>query len=397
VFVLLGAAAVACGPLVNDPTLAGDAGQPDVAQPADAQGESALAEASLDASSGDGDEGSVVSEAACNGDLTSDPNNCGTCGHACRYGACALGRCESWLVSNAGSVAQLAADTNYVAWSDGSGLTEISLSKTPVDRSGASLFAGAGVGPAFGAGSIAWLSPGLTVVVSPEAMGGAGMPQASLPAGTVPSHFGLSSDGTTAYFLAPSAGGVDLFGCPLTGMGSTCSSLKTVAPTGSPGALAVTSHLVFSLVNAGTSSTIICYDVDIQQANLAFQTGTNFGVLARDDTYLYWTSGVAPNIAINQIGQDGGPVQMVASALTETVQALDTDGTNVYYSTGNGTSATLWSAPIGGGATPVRLYQTSEPAGAIPAVVAAGGAVYFADVAGGSPATSKILGIVPPP
>jgi hypothetical protein len=299
-------------------------------------------------------------------------------------------------VSNGGNVVQLAADASYVAWSDGSGLAEVSLSKTPVDRSGASLFAGAGVGPALAAGSIAWLSPGLTVLVSPEAMGGAGMPQASLPTGTVPSHFGLSLDGTTAYFLAPSAASVDLFGCPLTGASSTCSSLYNVAPSGSPAALAVTSHLVFSLVNAGTNSTIICYDVDIQEANPAFQTGTNFGVLARDDTYLYWTSGVSPNIVINQTDQNSGPVQTVVSGLTETVQALGTDGTNVYFSTGNGTAATLWSAPIAGGAAPLRLYQTTEAAGTIPAVVAAGGAVYFADVAGGSPATSKILGIVPP-
>jgi hypothetical protein len=299
-------------------------------------------------------------------------------------------------VASAGRVAQLAADANYVSWSDGSGLAEVSLPKTSVDRSAASLFAGAGVGPALAAGSIAWLSPALAVMVSPEATGGAGMAQASLPGGTTPSHFGLSSDGTTAYFLAPSSSGVDLFGCPLTGASSTCSSLETVAPGGSPAALVVTDHLVFSLVNAGTSSTIICYDVNIQAANLAFQTGANFGPLARDSTYLYWTSGVSPNIAINQIGQDGGPVQMVASALSDGVDALDTDGRNVYFSTGSGTSATLWSVPVAGGATPVRLYQTTEAAGSIPAVVAAGGAVYFADVASGSPPTSMIRGIVPP-
>jgi hypothetical protein len=367
---------------------AADGGQTgDVAQTADADDD---ATSSVDAP------GDAPVDASCNADLTSDPNNCGTCGHSCRYGACALGRCESWLVASAGNVVQLAADTSYVAWSDGNGLGEVSLAKVSVDRSAASLFAGTGVGPSLSAGSIAWLSPPLAVRVSPEATAGAGLAQASLPAGTTPSHFGLSSDGTTAYFLAPSAAGVDLFGCPLTGPSSTCGSLKTVATAGTASDLVVTSHLVFSLVNTTSTSTIICYDVDIQQANLFFQTGTNFGPLAHDSEYLYWPSGVTPNVVINQVDQNDGPVQMVASMLTGVVESLDTDGTNVYFSTSDGTSATLWSVPVGGGATPVRLYQTTEPAGSIPAVVAAGGAVYFADVATGSSVTSEILGIVPP-
>jgi hypothetical protein len=388
--VVVACASLACSEKFPRGAPGADGGQTgDVVPPADADDD---AESSVDAPG----DAPISPDASCNADLTRDPNNCGTCGHSCRYGACALGRCESWLVASAGTVVQLAADTSYVAWSDGHALGEVSLSKVSVDRSAASLLAGTGIGPALSAGSIAWLSPALAVMVSPEATAGAGMAQASLPAGTTPSHFGLSSDGKTAYFLAPSATGVDLFGCPLTGPSSTCASLKTVAPAGTPSDLVVTSHFVFSLVNTTSTSTIICYDVDIQQANLAFQMGTNFGPLARDSTYLYWPSGVTPNVVINQVDQYDGPVQMVASMLTGVVESLDTDGTNVYFSTSDGTSATLWSVPVAGGATPVRLYQTAELAGSIPAVVAAGGAVYFADVATGSPVTSEILGIVPP-
>ncbi len=154
--------------------------------------------------------------------------------------------------------------------------------------------------------------------------------------------------------------------------------------------------LVFSLINSGSNSTVVCYDIASQASNPAFETGTNFGPMACDTSYFYWSSGAAPSITINQVGQDGGPVQMVASGLTDAVVALDTDGTNVYFSTTSGATATLWFAPISGAVAPVKLYETTEPSGSIPSVVAAGGAVYFADVATGIPATSKILGIVPP-
>jgi hypothetical protein len=298
------------------------------------------------------------------------------------------------VVPSTGYVAQLAADASYLAWSDGSGgLHEISLSGTVVDRSAASVLVTQGAGPLIEKGSVAWLT-GSSVVLAPEASPGAGTDQATVPAGPLPSQLGVSADATNAYFLAPdSMGGLDLFGCPLSGAFSTCAPLEMVGTTESPGALVVTSRLVFSQVNTTLVSRIICYDVAAHAANQSFQLGANFGPMASDDSYLYWSSGESPNISVNQVPVDGGTVQTLASGLVDPVIALATDGTNVYFSTYDGTVGTLWFASVTGTTPPARLYVT-EAARYISAIAVAGGTVYFADIGAGVPPT-RIVAIVP--
>ncbi len=350
-----------------------------------------------------------VADESCSQDLTSDPNNCGACGHACGDGQCFDGRCGSWPVTTAGNVAELAADESYLAWSDGSGgLFETRIGGGSVDRSGASVLVTTQAGPVLANGVLAWLS-GSSISLAAEGAPGAGAAQAALAQATTPGNLGISADAATSYYLAPdSAGDVTLFGCDLTGPGAACAPLETIgiAATETPAALVVTSRLVFSLLDTATpssdgapplppSSRVICYDIAAQASNPYFQTGTGFGPMASDDAYLYWSSGAAPNVSVNRIAVDGGPVQTVAANVADPVVALATDGYGVYFSTSGGTAATLWSAPTSGATPPVRLYATTEASGSIPAIVIAKGTVYFADVAAGTPPRSKILAIVP--
>jgi hypothetical protein len=329
---------------------------------------------------------------ACGYDLTSDRRNCGVCGHSCAGGACVLGRCGSWVITDAGDVTELASDGDYLAWTDGiGGLDEVSPAGASLDRTGAAIVPGGGAGPVLGGSTLAWISPSLSIVESSEATAGAGMPAATVPTGTIPRYLGISTDAMNAWFLASSTGGVDLFGCPLADSSPTCSSLATVASSGTPAGLVVTSRLVFSLVHEEPLSTIICYDLRSGGYNPSFATLTGAGPMASDGVNLYWASGSSPGIVINYTGVDGGPVQTLASGISGAVTALATDGANAYYATSDGESATLWFAPVDGSALPEKLYAGP---GAIPAVVAAGGVVYFADVVSGSTA-SQILGVVP--
>jgi hypothetical protein len=329
---------------------------------------------------------------ACSDDLTSDKRNCGVCGHSCLGGACVLGRCGSWVIDDAGDVTQLATDSNYIAWTDGTGdLDEVSQTGASLDRTGAALVPAAGAGPVLGAETLAWVSPVPSIVESSEATAGAGTLAATVPTGTAPRYLGLSADATHGWFLASSSDGVDLFGCPLTGSSPTCSKLVTVASSGTPGGLVVTTRLVFSLVLQGPASTIICYDLLSGGYNPSFATLTGPGPMASDGVNLYWASGSSPSIVINYTGVDGGPVQTLASGISGAVTALATDGTKAYYTTTDGESAILWVAPIDGSALPEKLYAG---AGTIPGIAIAGNAVYFADVASGSTA-SQILGVVP--
>jgi hypothetical protein len=87
---------------------------PDVPTPPDAAVDASLCEAGF---------------AACGPlcvDLTSDPNNCGVCGHDCSGAPCVMGACNGCVaLTTATNPTALAVDPAYVYWTDGSSIWRI--------------------------------------------------------------------------------------------------------------------------------------------------------------------------------------------------------------------------------------------------------------------------------
>ena len=73
-----------------------------------------------------GDGGALdAATTTCAADLTSDPKNCGACGHDCLDGACQNGRCQPVVLQPPSSqhAAAIAVDDTYVYWADNYGAT----------------------------------------------------------------------------------------------------------------------------------------------------------------------------------------------------------------------------------------------------------------------------------
>ena len=72
---------------------------------------------SLDSGAADS-ESDAVAEASCSPDPSTDPHNCGWCGHDCRGAACTGGLCAPVVVVQAKQPHGIALDSQYVFWAD---------------------------------------------------------------------------------------------------------------------------------------------------------------------------------------------------------------------------------------------------------------------------------------
>jgi hypothetical protein len=340
-------------------------------------------------------------------DLQSDALNCGRCGHDCLYGTCSGGVCQPWVVAHLAAVAGsgMAADEKYVVWIDAAQqVRQVGVGGgSVVTASPGALFAGGTERPVLRSGTAAYVSPGgqngrIYVVPegSPSAMG-----EAYLALTLASFHYlALDPTGATAFLVGQSGSSpyaYYLLQCPLVpnGFCDFANMATPIAPSGMPGAneatqLMVNSKYAFWAFADSSSASINRYS--FMDSAIDSVGTTSVRGAAIDGSNIYWSDGGS----IYSLPQSfvGGPQKLGSSSML--IEALASDGTNVYFGTSTtSASATLSYLPVGGG-TPTPMYTSPNAFGREMHVVTAGGAVYWADEKLGTPSTSDIMGIAAP-
>lgn len=210
-------------------------------------------------------DGGVDAVAACV-DASADPLNCGTCGHSCLGGTCALGVCQPFaLLPAQGHPWNLAVDSTSVYWTDRSGSFVAKAAK---------------------------VTPGTPVTLAAGSSGGATLPTA------------LTLDADDVYWVnSSSAGGVRR--CAKSGCGGVSA---LVAPADGPTSVAVDgTRAYFTEYQAGNIRAADKHGDGGVGALLAGSPGYA-QQLAVDDTNVFWTddyNNAATGKRINRIPKTG--------------------------------------------------------------------------------------------
>lgn len=309
------------------------------------------------------------------GDVSSDPNNCGSCGHICTAtgqanAVCAGGSCAQQLAlalyqANPSGIVVDATNAYWVnaSRSDDNDDYSIPGSVVSVPLGGGSpdtiaanqnqawsiainstniYWTDLGYPTDDGAGMITPLSGGVyTIDLSTGTM------SSVAPELTDPGPLAISS--STAYWISTLDGNV--YSAPLTG--GTPSTFAN-SQTGYL-AIATDANNVYWIDGNG-----LVKEPQAGGAIVTLSTEIDGTVgLAVDDRNVYWTTEIANSSGmILQMPLDGGTTITIATDLEDPV-AVTSDGTNIYWVTqGDGT---VQRAPIGGGKVVTLASQQDEP------------------------------------
>jgi hypothetical protein len=343
---------------------------------------------------------------SCNGtcvDTQMDVHNCGRCGHDCLYGACSAGGCQPWTVVPNGDVAALDADGTYVVWADsGQGVHQVKPAGGAIVTLSQFERQGLGDGPVLKNGTVAFVDQSRNIMTLPEGQASA-TATANVPNPyTNPVHLALNPSATTAFLIGQENAApypAFLLQCPLSNQPCTALGSSSIGNLSGPGdgqgqLLVNTSYAFWAY--AGSFSSITSLNRYTFATNTTTTVNTTvLAPMAIDATNIYWMG--TPYYTIYSLPQSfssGMMPQSLANAATE-IDSLSSDGTNVYFGAGSGTATgTLSYVPVGGGSAKLMYTSPKSPSSESP-VVAAGGAVYWADydVVGG---TANIMGIATP-
>ena len=349
---------------------------------------------------------------ACGGvcvDTTSDKHNCGRCGHDCLNGLCSESMCQAWPVATNVTVTAMAADEHFVAWVDASD----AVHQVPVDG-GMVLTVAQSAGSVQDGGPV--LNGGTVAFCGSDRIYGVPEGQTST---TTESFFtnvytagplALASNGVTAYMLGTTASSpysYYLLACPLLDTGNNfCMPAGLDAPVDAAvQGMELASNLLVNATYAfwiydGSSPSVTRYGFGSNVVDAYDFTAAGAFALAIDTSNVYWVG--APNSSIYSLPQAfaSATTPMKLAVTMEMISGLASDGTGVYFGMGNAGlgNAALAYVPVGGGdATTIYTSPNATGLGAESFVVAAGGAVYWADVnLDMFPPAADIMGIAAP-
>lgn len=285
--------------------------------------------------------------AACKADLTSDPMNCGTCGHDCCGGACVGGVCQPRvLATQQENVSYVRADDKYAFWTVGANdtLKPTDLMRVQLDGTGLTkMVNGRAIIHAYStdAAHLYWMEfiPYAFYIASAAKDGvvvnDAGVPFTKIPAIDLSASSAFASfmfvDSTDAYWIAGSKPECKspycLYRAPIANVLAGAGGYQVVAPT-----------------------------------NLAFAGG--FGQDA--DFFYVWVSGNTIVRSRKAGGVDGGSnVEAIVSGLPN-ISGMTVNSTRVFWS--DTPAATIYSAskvPGGADAAANEVFSTlqNEPTG----------------------------------
>jgi hypothetical protein len=231
-------------------------------------------------------------------DLTSDPHNCGKCGHDCLGGACTASTCQPVvLTSTQNHPSGIAVDSSFVYWTNRASGTAGSVAKMPINGGAVTTLATSLDAPfpiAVDASRVYWANPVNPGNVMSVPLGG-GTPTTYASGRNAPS--AIAVDGTNLYWAEVSG----VYSVPIAG-GS-----------------------IFTLVGISNPQRPIC------------PTG-----LAIDASNAYWSDGCLGSI-VGKVPLGGGTV---VSLLGGVAAGIVIDASDAYFVQ----VGTLYKVPLAGGA-----------------------------------------------
>jgi hypothetical protein len=314
-------------------------------------------------------DGGVACNNACV-DFTSDPHNCGACGHDCLGGSCTASMCQpTFLVTNPKFPGGIALDSDNLYWGDGNGINQVPL--------------GGGAHSPLGNLSHAWglaLLGGMIYATDFQlsvwgvpVSGGSAVKIADSPSGLV---MALAADASNVYFTTWSNGAGGTSGvieqAPIGGGGPTL-SLGSIdygrsqrAPV-SPWPFNVSvqgDHVYWTNPGSGDASGAVMRALIGGGTPEAIASPQLYPwAIATDATYVYWTNlGTEGNNftdgAVMKMPLAGGTATFVVASLTAP-NTIALDATQIYFSS-NSTSVSR--VPItGGNPTPLGSVNGVSP------------------------------------
>jgi hypothetical protein len=299
-------------------------------------------------------------------DRSTDPVNCGQCGHSCLGGACVASVCgPATFFDGTGigaSITDLATDGTAVVWGNA---TDGSVDFVEMQGGTNIVLAGATTGAPYPPVNVAiadklvayTLFDGVNAYQGSATAGkaGSGVLENTLPM-SVASGLAFDKAGDTVFFLQYSMAEINLASCMPSATG--CSTLTSVGSTAMGSNVVVDGtphHAVFG--DIGNRAVIVYSFTHAMATPIPSQPSASW--VATDGTNAYWGSTVPGSPPLYPIlsASLSNPTS-VTSLLTTSAGActgVATDGTFVYFAAGSG----IYSVPIGGATSPKLLTATA--------------------------------------
>jgi Stigma-specific protein, Stig1 len=331
-----------------------------------ASSSSSVSTASAGGTGGAPCDGPEVSCAGACVDTSSDPANCGSCGHGCLGGECAAGACQSVVVASGQAEPKpILASGGFVYWGNTGSPGGIGRESRTGGAAEVAVPGAIAVDLAIDAVNLYWVTSGSMGSVMAAPLSG-GTPVALAMGQDSPASIGQS--GFYVYWVdETSLGSVDQVSTTPGGTPSLLANSQTF-----PHRIALDATRAYWTTQSGGVWAVALGGSPVQQ--IAGGQDDPYGI-AVDAANVYWTNRAGG--AVMQQSLSGGSPVTVAS-MQDGATGIAVDATRVYWTAA--LDGKVLSAPIGGGATPVVLASgLSSPWGI--AVDDVG--VYWTDVATG--------------